>query len=100
VPESTTDIAILGGGMVGMALAHQLSERDAELSIAVIDKEPEIGRHNSGRNSGVLHAGIYYPPGTVKAQVCVQGAQAFARLVRGRRAAGAGLRQDHCASGY
>jgi L-2-hydroxyglutarate oxidase len=75
VPESTTDIAILGGGMVGMALAYQLSESDGALSIAVIDKEPDIGRHSSGRNSGVLHAGIYYPPGTVKSQVCVQGAR-------------------------
>ena len=72
---SSTDIAILGGGMVGMALAHQLCERSPELSICVIDKEPEIGRHSSGRNSGVLHAGVYYPPGTLKAQVCVQGAR-------------------------
>jgi L-2-hydroxyglutarate oxidase LhgO len=75
VPEPSTDIAILGGGMVGMALAHQLSARDANLSITVIEKEPEVGRHSSGRNSGVLHAGIYYPPGTLKAQVCVQGAR-------------------------
>jgi len=75
VSEPTTDIAILGGGMVGMALAHQLSERYRDLSITVIDKEPEIGRHSSGRNSGVLHAGIYYPPGTLKARVCVQGAR-------------------------
>ncbi|MCP9830070.1 L-2-hydroxyglutarate oxidase [Synechococcus sp. HJ21-Hayes] len=69
------DIAILGGGMVGLALAHQLLERHPGLSIVVIDKEPEIGRHSSGRNSGVLHAGVYYPPGTLKAQVCVQGAR-------------------------
>jgi len=75
VPETNTDIAILGAGMVGMALAYQLSERFADLSITVIDKEPEIGRHSSGRNSGVLHAGLYYPPGTIKAQVCVQGAR-------------------------
>jgi len=73
--QPTSDIAILGGGMVGMALAHQINERHPDLSITVIDKEPEIGRHSSGRNSGVLHAGIYYPPGTLKAQVCVQGAR-------------------------
>lgn len=72
---STADIAILGGGMVGMSLAYQLKERCPDLSITVIDKESEIGRHSSGRNSGVLHAGIYYPPGTLKAQVCVQGAK-------------------------
>lgn len=75
MPEATSDIAILGAGMVGLALAHQLCERFADLSITVIDKEPELGRHSSGRNSGVLHAGIYYPPGTLKAQVCVQGAR-------------------------
>ena len=61
--------------MVGMALAHQITKRWPDLSITVIDKEPEIGRHSSGRNSGVLHAGIYYPPGTLKAKVCVQGAK-------------------------
>lgn len=75
MPESTTDIVILGGGMVGMALAHQLNERYPDLSITLIDKEPEIGKHSSGRNSGVLHAGIYYPPGTLKARVCVEGAR-------------------------
>ena len=75
MPEPSTDIAILGGGMVGLALAHQLCERWPDLSITVIDKEPEVGRHSSGRNSGVLHAGIYYPPGTLKAQVCVEGAR-------------------------
>jgi len=73
--QPTSDIAILGGGMVGMALAHQINERFPDLAITVIDKESEIGRHSSGRNSGVLHAGIYYPPGTLKAQVCVQGAR-------------------------
>ena len=73
--ESTADIAILGGGMIGMSLAYQLKERSPDLSITLIDKESEIGMHSSGRNSGVLHAGIYYPPGTLKAQVCVQGAK-------------------------
>lgn len=75
MPVVSTDIAILGGGMVGMALAYQVHERYPGLAITVIDKEPEVGRHSSGRNSGVLHAGIYYPPGTLKAQVCVQGAK-------------------------
>lgn len=72
---SNVDIVILGGGIVGMALAHQITERWPDLSITVIDKEPEIGRHSIGRSSGVLHAGIYYPPGTLKAKVCVQGAK-------------------------
>ena len=75
MPNFSTDVAILGGGMVGLALAHQIRERHPDLSITVIDKEPEIGLHSSGRNSGVLHAGIYYPPATLKARVCVQGAR-------------------------
>ena len=62
------DVIIVGSGMVGMSLAFQLTERYPDLSIVVIDKEPEIGRHSSGRNSGVLHAGIYYPPATLKAK--------------------------------
>ena len=61
--------------MVGLALAYQISERWSDLSISLIEKEPEIGRHSSGRNSGVLHAGLYYTPGTLKAKVCVQGAR-------------------------
>ena len=61
--------------MVGMAIAHQLLEKTPSLSITIIDKEPEVGKHGSGRNSGVLHAGLYYEPGSVKAQVCVDGAR-------------------------
>ena len=61
--------------MVGLALAYQITERFPNLSIAVIDKESNLGRHSSGRNSGVLHAGIYYLPGSLKAQVCVLGAR-------------------------
>ena len=53
---SNADIVILGGGMVGMALPHQITERRPDLSITVIDKEPEIGRHSSVRDSGVLYA--------------------------------------------
>ena len=68
------DVLILGGGMVGLSIAHQLLERQITSSITIIDKEPELGRHSSGRNSGVLHAGLYYKPGSVKARVCVDGA--------------------------
>ena len=75
MPEGSSDIAIVGGGMVGLSLAHQLNILNPKLSITVFDKECDLGLHSSGRNSGVLHAGIYYPPGTLKAQVCVQGAR-------------------------
>lgn len=69
------DVLLVGGGMVGMCLAHQLLERGMSHSIAVLDKEPELGRHSSGRNTGVLHAGLYYKPGSLKAKVCVSGAR-------------------------
>ena len=70
-----TDIAILGGGMVGLSLAHQIKNKYKDLSITIIEKEEKIGLHTSGRNSGVLHAGIYYPPNSQKAKVCVNGSK-------------------------
>ena len=78
------DVLILGGGMVGLSIAHQLLERQITRSITIIDKEPELGRHSSGRNSGVLHAGLYYKPGSVKARVCVDGARRLREWVEER----------------
>ncbi|WP_115071217.1 NAD(P)/FAD-dependent oxidoreductase [Synechococcus sp. UW179B] len=69
------DVLLLGGGMVGLSIAHQLLERGLTSSITILDKELELGLHSSGRNSGVLHAGIYYKPGSLKAKVCVEGAR-------------------------
>ena len=65
----------MGGGMVGLSIAHQLIERGITSKITILDKEHELGLHSSGRNSGVLHAGLYYKPGSLKAQVCVDGAR-------------------------
>ena len=67
-----TEFLIVGAGIVGLTLARELLAKGAD-RIMIIDKEPEIGRHASGRNSGVLHAGIYYPPETLKAQLCLKG---------------------------
>lgn len=78
------DVVILGGGMVGLSIAHQLLERGVTTSITILDKEPELGLHSSGRNSGVLHAGIYYRPNTVKAKVCVNGARRLRTWVEER----------------
>ena len=80
-----TDVLILGGGMVGLCLAHQLLERGITNRITVLDKEPDLGRHSSGRNSGVLHAGLYYKPGSIKAQVCVAGARRLRAWVEERQ---------------
>ena len=67
------EIIILGGGMVGLSLAIQLIERKISNKITIIDKEKVLGMHTSGRNSGVLHAGIYYAPNSLKAKVSVEG---------------------------
>ena len=74
-PRNISDILILGGGMVGLSLAHQIAKKYKGLSIRILDKEKKLGLHNSGRNSGVLHAGIYYEPESLKAKVCVEGAR-------------------------
>ncbi len=66
------DIVIVGGGIVGLTLARELAMRKTG-RIAVLEKEPEVGRHASGRNSGVVHAGIYYPPSSLKAKFCLLG---------------------------
>ena len=79
-----SDILIVGGGMVGLCIAHQLLERGITTSITVLDKETSLGRHSSGRNSGVLHAGLYYKPDTLKAQVCVAGARRLRAWVEQR----------------
>ena len=70
--------------MVGLSIAHQLIERGITRSITILDKEPELGLHSSGRNSGVLHAGLYYKPGSLKAQVCVEGARRLRSWVEER----------------
>ncbi len=78
------DILILGGGMVGLSIAHQLLERGIASNITIIDKEPRLGLHSSGRNSGVLHAGLYYKPDSLKAKVCVEGARRLRSWVEDR----------------
>ena len=78
------DVLILGGGMVGLSIANQLLERDITSNITILDKEPELGLHSSGRNSGVLHAGLYYKPGSLKARVCVEGARRLRSWVEER----------------
>lgn len=70
-----TEIVIIGAGMVGQSIAYQLIERKISNKITIIEKENEVGLHTSGRNSGVLHAGLYYKPGSLKAKVSVKGSK-------------------------
>jgi L-2-hydroxyglutarate oxidase len=67
------DVAIIGGGIVGLATAHLLLEARPGLRVAVLEKEAELATHQSGHNSGVIHAGIYYAPGSLKATLCREG---------------------------
>lgn len=67
------DVAIVGGGIVGLATALRLLERRPDLHLVVLEKEAELATHQSGHNSGVVHAGLYYPPGSLKARLCREG---------------------------
>lgn len=67
------DLVIVGGGIVGLATAREFLKRQPGLRLIILEKEPEIAMHQSGHNSGVIHSGIYYAPGSLKAQACVQG---------------------------
>jgi len=74
------DLAIVGGGILGLAVARELSARRPGTDIEVLEREAELGLHQTARNSGVIHAGIYYVPGSLKARLCVEGARAMYEL--------------------
>ncbi len=71
------DLAIVGGGILGLAVARELSRRNPRASVCVLEREPDVGTHQTGHNSGVIHAGVYYQPGSLKARLCVEGARAM-----------------------
>ncbi|TCQ06106.1 L-2-hydroxyglutarate oxidase [Rhizobium sp. PP-F2F-G36] len=70
------DLAIIGGGIVGLSTALEISTRWPGLSVVVLEKEAEVATHQTGRNSGVIHAGVYYQPGSLKARFCKEGVEA------------------------
>ena len=74
------DLAVIGGGLIGLATARAYLVRRPDARIVVLEKEPELARHQSGRNSGVVHAGLYYPAGSLKAMLCRQGRAALLRF--------------------
>jgi L-2-hydroxyglutarate oxidase len=76
--KKTCDYLVIGAGVVGLAIARELKIRNTGAKIIVLEKEAATGMHSSGRNSGVLHSGIYYPPNSLKAKVCSQGAREMA----------------------
>ena len=74
-PSGECDVAVVGAGILGLAVTRELLSRHPGLSVRVLEKENAVGRHQTGHNSGVVHAGIYYAPGSLKARLCVEGAR-------------------------
>ena len=73
--SSTYDIAVIGAGVVGLSFAMQAAAQFPHLSILILEKEDGVARHQTGHNSGVIHSGVYYKPGSLKARLCVEGAR-------------------------
>lgn len=78
------DVVVIGGGIVGLATAREILAQRPSIRLVVLEKEPEVARHQSGHNSGVIHSGIYYRPGTLKASLCVRGRARLIDYVRER----------------
>jgi (S)-2-hydroxyglutarate dehydrogenase len=71
------DIVVIGGGIVGLSVAREATRLFPRLRLVVLEKEARVGSHQSGHNSGVIHSGVYYKPGSIKARTCVEGAAAM-----------------------
>src|SRR4051812_1277651 len=74
-PALELDVVVIGGGVIGLALARALSRSGR--GVTLLESETRLGQHTSSRNSEVIHAGIYYPPGSLKARLCVAGRDAL-----------------------
>ncbi len=85
------DVAIIGGGIVSLAIASAVSEQAPRARLVILEKEPRLAMHQTGNNSGVIHSGIYYRPGSYKARLCVEGARLLQQFC-----AAQGIRVDCC----
>jgi L-2-hydroxyglutarate oxidase len=77
MPDQSYDLVVIGGGIVGLSVAMEMTQRFPQLRLVVLEKETELAQHQTGHNSGVIHSGIYYKPGSIKARTCVAGAAAM-----------------------
>ncbi len=82
MPDQSFDLLIIGAGIVGLATALEATRRSPGIRLAVLDKEDRVAAHQTGHNSGVIHSGLYYKPGSLKAKLCVEGARAMVEFCR------------------
>ena len=80
--QTMYDVAIVGGGIVGAATAYKLQKKHPELSILILEKEKVLADHQTGNNSGVIHSGLYYKPGSAKAETCVDGRKQLVKFAQ------------------
>jgi L-2-hydroxyglutarate oxidase len=80
--DSRYNVVVIGGGVVGLGVALEITRRFPRRRLLVLEKEDRVARHQSGHNSGVIHSGVYYKPGSMKAQLCVSGAAAMVEFCR------------------
>lgn len=80
--DSHYSVIIVGGGIVGLAVALEITQRFPRRRLLLLEKEDRVGRHQSGHNSGVIHSGVYYKPGSLKAKLCLTGATAMVEFCR------------------
>ena len=80
--DSRYNVVIIGGGVVGLGVALEITRRFPHLRLLLLEKEDRVARHQSGHNSGVIHSGVYYKPGSLKARLCVTGAAAMVEFCR------------------
>jgi 2-hydroxyglutarate dehydrogenase len=90
-PPERCDVVVVGAGILGLATARELLRRHPDLDVAVVEREDDIAQHQTGHNSGVVHAGIYYAPGSLKAELCVSGARELYELCEER-----GIAHERC----
>jgi (S)-2-hydroxyglutarate dehydrogenase len=83
--DSRYNVIIIGGGVVGLAVALEITRRFPHLRLLVLEKESRVARHQSSHNSGVIHSGVYYKPGSLKARLCVSGSAAMVDFCREHR---------------